>query len=201
MAQAKSGVILTRGIQEYLSVLDKAVGGSAPVIATSGKRDAREQARAMLAKLRDKGQQELFAVYKNDGMIRALLRLPRTESSWSKYIEEHGHSISRHLVGGAVDLRTRGLSTSQINALKRAVRKTGGRALLEYDHMHVDLPTKYAVMSVAEKGVRTAAKVWLVVMGTGVVAITAALAVRSSRRRRAVAVLPVSRVGARREEA
>ena len=174
---ATSGAALTSGMRAYLDVLAARLGFD--LVATSGSREPSSQARAMLNKLKAKGESELYDVYADDALIKVLLSTPRTESAWTKVIETKGQRLSRHLWKGAVDLRSRTLSSSQVSKVEAAVKATGGRTLIEYDHIHVDLPAKYVAMTAAKTGATIALSVWLL----GGVALTAALLI--SRRRKA----------------
>jgi len=142
---AKSGVVLTTGMVAYAKVLRTALSASVPsLLLTSGVRTSTEQAEAMLNKLNVKGERELYAVYQNDALIAKLLKLPRTVVAWAVFIAQEGAALSRHLRGGAFDVRTSDLTTAQVATIQNAVRSTGGRPLMEYDHLHVDLPASYA---------------------------------------------------------
>lgn len=149
----KDGVVLTAGMSKYLGVLRGALDSSVPLTVTSGERDPSSQAAAMLNKMNAKGEGELYKVYaQNRALIEELLKQPRTVSAWAAFIKAKGQGLSRHLKGGAVDLRTRDLKPGQLDLIRKAVAQTGGRAYTEYDHLHVDLPASYALVSVAERG-------------------------------------------------
>lgn len=171
----KAGIILTIGMKGYLRELEGAAGG-VPITVTSADRSPESQASAMLKKLSAKGEQELYKVYRSSsGLITKLLKAPRTAQAWAAIIRSDGMRISRHLYGGAVDLRTRDLSAGQLDTLKRAIAQTGGRAYPEYDHLHVDLPAKYAGASALESAAKGAAKSAtrgiVIVTGVGLVGI------------------------------
>jgi hypothetical protein len=150
-AASKSSAHLTAGMRAYADVLQTAAG-DVPVYVTSGYRTPEEQASAMLYKLRTKGPGELRGLYGKSGrpVIEALLAAPATVESWASIIRAKGPRLSRHLWQGAFDLRTKGLTSAQLAKLRAAVTATGGRPLVEFDHLHVDLPPKYAAMSAAE---------------------------------------------------
>ena len=147
-------------MRAYADVLQAAVG-DVPVLVTSGYRTPEEQASAMLNKLRTKGPGELRSLYGKSGrpVVEALLAAPATVEAWAAIIREKGPRLSRHLWQGAFDLRTRDLTAAQLAKLRAAVTATGGRPLTEYDHLHVDLPPKYAAMSAAEGAASSAIQV------------------------------------------
>lgn len=150
-ASSKSSAHLTAGMKAYADVL-QAAAGDVPVYVTSGYRTPEEQASAMLNKVRVKGPGEIRSLYgrSSQPIIEELLAAPRTVPAWAAIIREKGPRLSRHLWQGAFDLRTKGLTAAQLAKLRAAVTATGGRPLTEYDHLHVDLPAKYAAMSAAE---------------------------------------------------
>jgi len=152
---------LTSGMRSYLDDLSEQIDFDITV--TSGNRDARAQAAAMLAKLQAKGEGELRSVYRqNIDLVEKLLKASRTEAAWTAIIEAEGQKLSRHLWGGAVDLRSKDLTSSQLARVKAAVRATGGRWLLEYDHLHVDLPASYVAGTLARTGAKVGLVIWLI---------------------------------------
>lgn len=160
---------LTEGMARYVELL-KTTARGVPITVTSGVRTAEEQASAMAYKYQHGGAAELYKTYANDAAITTLLKYPT--SQWASVITQlsaSGTSLSRHLFGRAVDLRIRDLSSTQLAQLQAAVVATGGRWLLEDTppHLHVDLPTTYALMSVAQTGATTTAKAWLWITGIG----------------------------------
>ncbi len=172
----KAGVKLTSAQRSYLETLQKAVGFV--ITATSGGRTPEEQAAAMLSKLKAKGEAELRKVYRSNlPIIEEMLQSPRTVAAWAAVIREKGMGLSRHLFSKAVDLRTKNLTPEQVAKLKKSVTATGGRPYEEYDHLHVDLPVKYASASAAEEiaksGARSATRGFKLVFGVGVAGIIA----------------------------
>jgi len=109
-----------------------------PVVVTSWVRTPVRQARAMLAKV-ERGE-NLLALYRDDEQVEELLDAPRDEDAWADIIEKHaaeGHGLSRHLAGYGTDIRTRNLSTAQVNRLIKTAKAMGANAVLESDHLHI----------------------------------------------------------------
>lgn len=188
----KPGVKLTQGMRSYAGILAGKVP-AIPLTVTSGERDPDEQASAMLHKYNAKGAAELYGLYKSSrSLIDELIRAPKTREAWSKIIRAKGQRLSRHLWKGAMDLRSKGLTGVQIRQVMDAVKATGGRALLEYDHIHVDLPAAYAAASgveaIALPGLKLSARrgVWALVGGTLALGVLAAY---HHRRRPVLAVV------------
>lgn len=143
----KPGVVLPAGAEPWLDQLADRSGVRFTV--TSGVRTAAEQARAMQAK-RDRQlagstaeSDDLLALYADDEAIQILLANPY--SAWATLIQawaDRGRYLSRHLTGRAVDIRIKDLSTEQRAALERATMDLSGRALMESDHLHIDIPSE-----------------------------------------------------------
>ena len=114
--------------------------GLPPVIFTSGRRTALEQAAAMLYKLTRWGPPELFTTYKSSrSTIDALLAAPRNPAAWASILEQRP-PLSKHLAGEAVDVRRWGYTDAQLYRLGELAIAAGfGRALLEKDHLHLQL--------------------------------------------------------------
>lgn len=179
--EVAAGVILTAGIRAYLNLLRRALPATIPLYVTSGVRDDEAQARAMLGKFKAGGAAELYKVYAADSVVAKLLAASPSVDAWAAIIRQataDGIRLSRHLGGGSVDLRTKNLTDAQVRALQAAVTKTGGKSLYEGapPHLHVDLPTTYAVASAGEEvahRARQALPVWvtLSVVGAAVLGI------------------------------
>jgi hypothetical protein len=118
-----------------------AAGKGIPVTATSGRRSARRQAAAMLAKV-ERGE-DLYALYRDDEQISELLQGARTVDRWAAIIDGYttrGRGISNHLSGKAVDIRTRDWSRTQLQeAAALAVAMKAKRAIIESDHLHIEV--------------------------------------------------------------
>jgi hypothetical protein len=171
---------LTVGMNRYVEAL-KAAAPGVPIYVTSGERTPEEQADAMLKKLQLGGSAELYKTYQDDRAIASLLTVPPSTAAWADAIRRlaaTGTTISRHLFGRAIDLRTKDLSASQIDTLKRAVAATGGRYLLESTppHLHVDMPAAYVLASAVETSATigvTKVLPWVLGIGAGVIGLVA----------------------------
>jgi uncharacterized protein YcbK (DUF882 family) len=136
---ANEGVRLTPRMLAFLRRLRALTPGDIPIHVNSGYRDARAQAAAMLRKL-ELGD-DLVALYGRK--VLSVLRQPPTLEAWTAEIERlarAGVEMSDHMDADALDLRTRGLSSSQLQRLVAAVRRAGARPLLETTppHLHLD---------------------------------------------------------------
>jgi hypothetical protein len=133
---------LTPGTLAWLRLYAQAAAGKGiPVTATSGRRSARRQAAAMLAKV-ERGE-DLHALYRDDEQIDELLQGARTVDRWAAIIDgytERGRGISNHLSGKAVDIRIRDWSKTQLQeAAALAVAMRAKRAIIESDHLHIEV--------------------------------------------------------------
>jgi hypothetical protein len=144
-ARSHKGIILNARQTAWLDSLAARVPFG--LVVTSGVRTAEGQARAMLAQV-ELGPAGVEQAYRNydDGLVRQMLALPRTLAAWIPVVEA-AYADGRlarggHYDGGAVDLRTRGLTPAQVEQLQAAVRAVGGRPWLEGapPHLHVGLP-------------------------------------------------------------
>lgn len=143
----KPGVVLPAGSESWLDQLADRSG--VRFVVTSGVRTAAEQAKAMQTK-RDRQlagstaeSDDLLALYADDEAIQILLANPYP--AWEALIQawmDRGRYLSRHLTGRAVDIRIKDLTGEQRAALERAIVDLGGRALMESDHLHVDVPSE-----------------------------------------------------------
>jgi len=112
-----------------------------PIVITSWTRTPERQAAAMLAKV-DRGE-DLFALYRNDAAIAALMNADRNVDTWAGIIDawtDAGQPLSRHLDGYGTDIRTRDLGPGQVARLIRVARAMGGNPVLESDHLHIGWP-------------------------------------------------------------
>jgi hypothetical protein len=171
------GTTLTAGQAAYLKKLTAALPSGFPLVITSAGRTPREQASAMLAKVSKYGTSSLD-IYSDKTLVARLLALPRDVSSWEALIRTDGMRLSRHLWGGALDLRTRDLTSTQQAQLTTAVGTTGGSPLVEEDHLHADLPALYTSASFVETGAKEALPAVLLVGAIAAMAITGAIIYR-----------------------
>ena len=151
----------TAGQKAFVAALSRLVPDVAIVVSSWG-RSAPEQAAAMLSKLKRGGPQSLYDLYRDDALIKELLALPHTQAAWEELISVHGARLSKHISGGAVDLRNRDLSAANEKRLIAAIKGMGGRVIVESDHLHVDLPLQFqggAALAVAGSVAKGAAKV------------------------------------------
>lgn len=147
----RPGVHVNERMLGFLHDLRAAVPSSIPLTVTSGYRTPSEQASAMLKKFAyaeskgKPGAEELHDIYGDDAAVDLLLRVPRSVEAWAAEIERlvaAGHSFSRHMRWGALDLSIRDLTSAQLDQVKAAVKSLGGRYLHESlpPHLHVDIP-------------------------------------------------------------
>ena len=112
---------------------------------TSGSRDAYEQAAAMLKKVELGGREELTTLYADKVYANAVAdAYPDIEMAALIVQRKFDASTSAHSRGLAVDIRTRTLSSEQIEELQKAVQQLGATSLLELvpPHLHVEIPEK-----------------------------------------------------------
>ena len=110
-----------------------------PLTMTSGRRSYVAQADAMARKV-SRGE-NLRQLYRDREQIDALLELP--VGDWPGELRrwaEAGRPLSSHLGGRAFDLRSRDMTDGQLQKLSALVGQLGGRAVVESDHIHVEIP-------------------------------------------------------------
>ena len=110
-----------------------------PLIMTSGRRSYTAQADAMARKLQ-RGE-NLRQLYRDKEQIDALLSL--SVANWPAELRrwaEAGRPLSSHLGGRAFDLRSRDMEPAQLQELAALINRLGGRAVVESDHIHVEIP-------------------------------------------------------------
>lgn len=135
-----SSVVITSDARTFLDALAGRL--SFPIVVTSGQRSAAQQASAMLAKLA-KGDtlQDLLDLYADDSQVQALYALGTDAGAWTATIQSYadrGRPISDHLKAKAVDIRTRDLSSAQVQELQKAAQALGAETVLESDHLHLE---------------------------------------------------------------
>lgn len=149
--KANTGIVLSPAAVAWLDRLRAAVPSSIPIVVTSGTRTARSQARAMLAmvELGPDGVRQAYTDYPDD-LVDELLALPRTLEAWEPRVARAYASgelaSSGHLAGMAVDLRRRDWSAAQLETVVAAIKRLGGKPLVESapPHVHVQLPASAA---------------------------------------------------------
>ena len=136
-----SAVQLTRPEQtEFLDKLAQLV--PFPVVVTSGTRSMEAQVDALFTKADIGGLQELKDIYPDDFAVQIWEAYPDKDAALELVQADVAAGRgSAHLSGLAVDLRTRDLSSAQIELLEKASQQAGGIPFLELvpPHLHVRL--------------------------------------------------------------
>lgn len=139
----KQDVVWTEATLAFTRKMRDLLDRSVPLTITSAARSDREQAAAMFNKWSLAGgdyggDAELRKIYGNKA--QDFIDAPKSVDAWEQVIKSRSQSTSPHMRGVAVDIRTKGLSSSQVGALVSAARAAGGRTLLEDtpEHLHVD---------------------------------------------------------------
>ena len=137
----KHGVVWTDSTLEFVEKMRAILDPSIPMTITSAARTERDQANAMLKKWQLGGDDELRKIYGRKA--EAFILAPKNPETWEQIIRDRNarkQGTSPHLRGVAVDVRTRDLSASQVDALISAARAAGGTTLLEDTppHLHID---------------------------------------------------------------
>ena len=141
----KEGVSLSAEVEARLAQIAaryfRATGRT--LLVTSGTRGPQKQARAMYGKLI--AGANLLRLYGKKGAIRAIVAAYRTGrrakldreqviAAMAQVIEaqcEEGVFVSKHLVAGAVDIRSYDMSRAQKASFKQAVRAQPGVSVLQ----------------------------------------------------------------------
>lgn len=145
-----AGVKVTQEQVDFLYRLRAATPPDVPIHVTSGLRTIEQQAAAMLKKYELGGAAEIKSIYGSNG-VRILL-YPPTVEAWAGAIRvmvAEGKWVQKHTLGKAVDIRIRGLTSSQLQALVDAARRVGGRPLVERlpPHLHSSFAGDDAVLA------------------------------------------------------
>lgn len=136
------GVVWSDETRNFVERLRQSIDPSIPLHITSAVRTPETQARAMLKKLELGGPEEIKKVYGRKSKF--FLNTPPDVQSWTNVIEDlqsKGMGFkSGHLQGNAIDVRTRNLSSDQINNIITIAEQLGGKTLLETapPHLHID---------------------------------------------------------------
>ena len=152
-----SRVVLTPAISAFVADLRANLPSSVPMYLTSGYRDPSDQARAMGEKIRL--GESLTRLYPDD-MARDVTAAYPNQSRMSAVIAGYAArgKGSRHLAGLAVDLRSRNLTSAQIQQVLSTAQRLGAtQAIYETTpaHIHIGIPEGYrgaAGASVARSG-------------------------------------------------
>lgn len=137
----KPGVVWTEATLQFVEKMRSQLDQSVPLTITSAARTEREQAEAMFKKWQLGGDTELRNIY--GSKAEEFINAPKSPESFEQVIQNRNmrnQRTSPHMRGVAVDIRTRDLSSSQVDALAAAARAAGGNVLPEYNppHLHVD---------------------------------------------------------------
>jgi uncharacterized protein YcbK (DUF882 family) len=152
-----SRVVLTPAISAFVADLRANLPSSVPMYLTSGYRDPSDQARAMGEKIRL--GESLAKLYPSD-MARDVTAAYPDQSRMAAVIAGYAArgKGSRHLAGLAVDLRSRNLTSAQIQQVLSTAQRLGAtQAIYETTpaHIHIGIPDGYrgaAGTSVARSG-------------------------------------------------
>jgi len=145
-----SGVKWTPGALAFIHKLRAATPSWVPIHVNSVIRTPESQAQAMVDKYNyaearspGGGAADIRNTYGSKAE-RFLSSRPYTSENWARVVRELRDSgqgfTTGHLAGSAVDVKIRDLTASQVEALKAAVARVGGRPSLESSppHLHVD---------------------------------------------------------------
>lgn len=119
------------------------------LIITSGYRSPARQALAMYNKIVFEGEAKIRALYANKAAVDEILKAFRAAGgnpqtgveAMTKVIENQiGRKpavfISNHLLDNAIDVRK---MTTNLDSLQKALKKSGGKVIVESDHYHIEL--------------------------------------------------------------
>lgn len=135
----ENGAVLTRNMKTFLKALRSKVNFDFTV--TSGVRSLEEQAQAMWNKWQKYGWQDLVNVY--DDRLLAGMENAKSAADLLVVLKQkaaQGMGVSAHTRGDAIDIRTRGLSQPQRDAIIAAAHGMGlkgSQANEEVDHIHI----------------------------------------------------------------
>jgi len=143
-----SNVILTPETRDFITQLRNILDPDIPLHITSALRTPEEQASAMLEKFKA-SPEEFYRIYRR--IAHKFEGVPLDVGSWTGVVtsmRDSGEFTSQHLLGKAIDIRTRNLSPDQVAQIVAAVEEAGGEPILEMNppHLHVDkFQTRYAM--------------------------------------------------------
>ena len=138
-----SDLDVNQGQFDFMAALRYLTPQHVRIYITSATRSPYRQALAMLVKLEQAGPQELYKTYANDQIVSELLNAARDANTWAGILQKYANQgiyMSRHMRGDALDIRTRDISSSDVNAIINAAKQLGAKTLLEGvpPHLHVD---------------------------------------------------------------
>ena len=144
----KDNILMTAALRKKLEKLGKIYldERKQKILVTSGYRPPERQASAMYNKIVRESENAVRQLYRNKIAVNEIINSYRSnKSSRTKAIEamsdtiakqaKRGTYISSHLRSNACDVRL----SANLNALKKAVFKVGGRIVVERDHYHLEL--------------------------------------------------------------
>ncbi len=137
---AKPGVLARRRQLDFAQQMADRLGW--PLVVTSGTRTAEAQAQALKAK-RDRGEDltQLYRRGEGPAIVAELLAAPNEVEPMRAIVQrwaDRGVFMSRHMRGDAIDLRTRGYTSGQVQRMARVAEALGARALIESNHLHLE---------------------------------------------------------------
>lgn len=164
----RSSIVLTDTQEKFLDTLDDLLDFD--IVITSGTRTARQQASAMWNKIQ-KGE-NLLSLYSsgNHDIIQEIIEAgskSRIEDIIDAAIEK-GRYISDHLGGNAVDVRTNGLTSAEIDEVANLARGLGASTLLESDHLHIEDLRGWSLSDIVDTALpvaQSAAMLWFTYLG------------------------------------
>lgn len=127
----------------FLRRLRAEVPSNIPIYVTSATRTPESQASALATK-RNLGD-DLYKLYSkaNHDIIRELMAAPNTVADMAnvlrKYVSQ-GRYLSRHMRGDAVDLRSKNLTSAQIQTIMETAKRLGAKTKYETlpPHIHIE---------------------------------------------------------------
>lgn len=116
---------------------------------TSAYRTPERQARAIDRNLRTFGRAYVLTIYRRSQAIREIVsahnrnrrRKGQAVMAMTRVIEaqiRRGVYISRHMLGRAFDIRSKGPNGAKLSVLQEVAQSMGGRVLVEKNHYHVE---------------------------------------------------------------
>ena len=141
-------VVMLPAQSAFMARMRSLVPASIPLMVTSGYRSPADQAAADASKInRGETLAQLSRLYGNNALIREMIAAPM--SSWTAVLQAQvarGQYLSSHMRGNAIDLRIKGLSSSDVAAMVAGAKAAGARqAFAEAtgsgpaDHVHVTI--------------------------------------------------------------